>query len=194
MVSGRILPIWEKPLPGWWPTRLRGVLSIVEAEGRGEYGSADVPAGLEPCGANLIVHVSSLRELGGFWMKGRCGGTLLSDDEVQLASRFRRAGLATRYDSRVVVHHRIQAGRLTPGWLLARLYWQGISTVITRRLLGNAGSVWHELPRRAVVAVLLAPCWLVPARSAALLALRWRAAYAVGFVRAAFGWGVADLV
>ena len=43
-----------------------------------------------------------------------------------------------RYDLRIVVRHQIQAARLTPAWLLSRLYWQGVSTVLTRRLLGRS--------------------------------------------------------
>jgi hypothetical protein len=39
--------------------------------------------------------------------------------------------------------------------------------------------------------VLFAPAGLVPPRSVALLPLRWRLAYAHGFLRAFFGWRVA---
>lgn len=194
LLSGRILPAWEIPLPDWWPERLRGVLSINEAEGRGPFGSPDLPQRLEPCGANLIVHVSSLLTLGGFWTQGRCGNTLLSDDEVQLATRMREVGLSTWYDSRIVVHHHVPAGRLTPRWLLARMYWQGISAVITRRLLDRKPEIWAELPRRIAVALLFAPLWIVPRTTPWLIALRWRAAYAMGFIRAAVRWRVSDLV
>ena len=41
--------------------------------------------------------------------------------------------------TRIVVHHCIQAQRLTQKWLLQRLYWQGASTVATRRMLGSRG-------------------------------------------------------
>ena len=194
MLGGRIEPVWEKPLPDWWPAHLRGVLSIVEAEGFGPYGSPDLPERLEPCGANLIVHVPTLRMLGSFWTMGRSRSTLLSDDEVQLLRRIQRAGLAAWYDSRIVVRHQIQAGRMTPAWLLSRLYWQGISAVISRRLLGTPRAVWQELPRRIVVASLLSPFWLVPRHSGTLIALRWRAAYAAGFIRAACHWRLAGLL
>lgn len=30
LIGGRALPLWEAPLPTWWPASLRGVLSIVE--------------------------------------------------------------------------------------------------------------------------------------------------------------------
>ena len=93
-----------------------------------------------------------------------------------------------RYDSRIVVHHQIQARRLDPAWLLARLYWQGASHVLTARLLHQPDTVWRELPRRLVVGLLLAPFGLIPRHSTRLLGARWRLAYAAGFIRAAFGW------
>jgi glycosyltransferase involved in cell wall biosynthesis len=174
VLGGRILAKWEAPLPEWWPSSLRGVLSIIEHEGWGEFRTPAVPSGLEPYACNMVVHVPSLLEFGGFQTAiGRFGGVLLSDEEVQLAWRLQNAGLSVRYDSRLVVYHHIQARRLTPEWLLRRLYWQGASTVLTRRL---------------VVCALFAPAALLPRRSTRLLAARWRWVYAVGFVRAALGW------
>lgn len=150
-----------------------------------------MPRGLEPYGANMVVHVATLLAMGGFEPhSGRDGSVMLSDEEVQLAWRLQAAGYSARYDSRIMVEHQIQARRLTPAWLLSRLYWQGVSTVRTRRQLGHPGSVWRELPRRAAVAVLFAPTGLLPQGSARLLAFRWRLAYATGFLRAAFGGGM----
>jgi hypothetical protein len=140
----------------------------------------------------MIVHVLSLIAAGGFASgAGRRGSTLLSDEEVQLAWTLQDRGHSVRYDSRIVVQHQIQASRLNPEWLLSRIYWQGASTVLTRRLLRQPESVWRELPRRIAVAVLFAPVALVPRRSTILLAARWRLAYAAGFIRAALGWRVA---
>jgi glycosyltransferase involved in cell wall biosynthesis len=193
VIGGRILPRWEAPLPAWWPPDLRGVLSIIEHEGRGEYRTKALPATLEPYAANMIVHAPTLLAAGGFREAvGRYGGALLSDEEVQLAWTLQDAGHTALYDSRIVVHHQIQATRLNPAWLLSRLYWQGASTVVTRRLLGASASVWREAARRLAVFLLFAPVALVPPGSAALLALRWRLAYARGFLRAAFGWRAAD--
>jgi glucosyl-dolichyl phosphate glucuronosyltransferase len=193
LIGGRILPRWETPLPAWWPTSLRGVLSIIEHEGRGEYRTMSVPKALEPYAANMVVHVLSLLAAGGFGGSiGRFGQSLLSDEEVQLAWMLQDAGYSVRYDSRIVVHHQIQARRLEPEWLLSRLYWQGASTVLTRRLLQQPESVWRELPRRLLVACLLAPACLIPRHSTLLLAARWRVAYATGFVKAALGWRVTE--
>lgn len=193
LIGGRILPKWEAPLPPWWPASLRGVLSIIEVEGSGEYRSSDVPAGLEPYAANMVVHVLSLLAAGGFGTTiGRVGNALLSDEEVQLAWMLQDRGHSVRYDSSIVVQHQIQAARLNPDWLLSRLYWQGASTVLTRRLLHRPHSVWSELPRRIAVAALCAPAALVPRRSTRLLAARWRLAYAAGFIQAALGWRAAQ--
>jgi glycosyltransferase involved in cell wall biosynthesis len=188
LIGGRILPHWEVPLPKWWPPTLIGTLSIIEFEGEGEYRTTDLPADLEPYGANMVVHLASLRAIGGFGpTSGRIDKVLLSDEEVQLAWRLKAAGYSARYDSRIVVRHQIQTARLTPRWLLSRLYWQGFSTVLTRRVLDNPSAVWRELPRRLAVMVLMAPTALLSRNSTRFLACRWRLAYAAGFVRAALG-------
>jgi glycosyltransferase involved in cell wall biosynthesis len=193
LIGGRILPLWEAPLPRWWPAGLRGSLSIIEAEGRGEYRTGALPRGLEPYGANMVVRTTSLRAIGGFGrLSGRVGSALLSDEEVQLAWRLQDSGQSVRYDSRIVARHQIQAARLTPAWLLSRLYWQGVSTVRTRRLLGRPRDVWRELPRRVAVAALLAPAALIPRRCTRLIPCRWRFAYALGFIRAALGGAATD--
>jgi len=135
------------------------------------------------------MDISALLAAGGFGTTiGRHGDVLLSDEEVQLAWRLQDAGHPARYDSRIVVYHCIQPLRLTPAWLLSRLYWQGVSTVMTRRLLGRPGAVWWELPRRLLVVLACAPASLCRRDSPSWIGWRWRFAYARGFVRAAFRW------
>ncbi len=192
VIGGRILPSWEAPLPNWWPPSLRGVLSIIEHEGFGTYRTSELPAGLEPYAANLIVAVEPLLAIGGFGQAvGRYGDALLSDEEVQVAWALQNRGERVVYDSRIVVHHQIQARRLNAAWLLSRLYWQGASTVLTRMLLRDGHRVWRELPRRIGVLILCAPFALIPRRWTWMIAPRWRFAYAAGFVRAALGWRAA---
>lgn len=186
VLSGRVLPIWEAPLPDWWPASLRGILSIVEWDGRGEYRTGQVPRGLEPYGVNMVVDRAAMLAIGGFDERlGRTGEVLLSDEDIQLAWRLQDLGRAVQYDSRIVVHHQIQARRLTPEWLIERLYCQGASTVVSRRLLGQDVLVRREFPRRLIVEVLCEAASLVPMSSSLLIALRWRLAYARGFTRMA---------
>ena len=100
LLGGRVLPRWEAPLPPWWPGALRGVLSIVETEGQGEYRGAGLPPRLEPCGANLVVHVATLRAAGGFCAAiGRSGAALLSDrgSPSRLAAARRRVLCKVRF-------------------------------------------------------------------------------------------------
>lgn len=187
MLGGAIWPLWEAPLPIWWPQDLHGVLSIITARGRGEYRRAEVAEKLEPYGANMIVDVGALLACGGFPEAiGRNGESLLSDEEKVLAWRLQDARHAVVYDSRVVVHHQIQADRLTVRWLLSRMYWQGISRVRSERVLAPQGRMRGEVLRRCVVLGVLAPVALVPVSLAWLMGLRWRWAYARGFVRAYF--------
>jgi hypothetical protein len=184
LLGGRILPLWDRPLPAWWPASLRGVLTILEHEGAGEFRSAELPWRVEPYGANLIVERAALLAVGGFDEgAGRRGAALLSDEDVRLAWRLQAAGRSARYESRILVWHRIHASRLNPDWLLARLYWQGVSTVATRFALGEVAQLGREAARRAVVALLLLPAALVPRRSTRFLGPRWRLAYSLGYLR-----------
>ena len=186
VLGGRILPVWEKELPAWWPSRLRGVLSIIEYEGSGEYRSKALPPGLEPYGANMVVRRSVLLESGGFnEFAGRTGSVLLSDEDVQLAWGLQNTGYLVLYESRITVRHHIQPSRLNPKWLLSRLYWQGVSTVFTKRLLGEYWSIYFQLARRVFVCLILLPGFLVSRDSTKFIACRWRLAYSLGFVKAA---------
>ena len=191
VLGGRVLPVWEAPLPRWWPASLRGVLSIIEYEGAGEYRTEAVPEKLEPYGVNMVLKREPMLRVGGFAEAlGRMGLVLQSDEEVQLAWRLQDAGFSAIYDSRLVVRHSIQARRFNPEWLLSRLYWQGASTVRTRRLLGQNAQVRRDFPRRLLVeAITLPATWIVPLSSTRLLALRWRHAYARGFTRETLGLG-----
>jgi glycosyltransferase involved in cell wall biosynthesis len=186
VIGGRVLPVWEQPLPEWWPHSLRGVLSIIEWEGCGEYRSPALPASLEPYGVNMIVQRRPLLDIGGFSDGlGRFAGLLLSDEDVQVGWKLQDRGYSAWYDSRIVVLHQIQGNRMNPEWLLSRLYWQGASTVATRRMLGQPEQVWREFPRRLLVEMLTTFSDLVPKDSSRLLPFRWRLAYARGFTRMA---------
>ncbi|HEY0164557.1 MAG TPA: glycosyltransferase family 2 protein [Sphingomicrobium sp.] len=186
VVGGRVLPVWEQPLPDWWPRSLRGVLSIIEWEGRGEYRTEQVPEKIEPYGVNMAVQRAALLAAGGFVERlGRFGNLLLSDEDVQVGWRLQDAGYLAWYDSRITVQHQIQGSRMDPAWLLDRLYWQGASTVATRRILGYPHNVWREFPRRMAVELVCLPAALVPKSSTWLMPLRWRLAYARGFTRMA---------
>jgi GT2 family glycosyltransferase len=178
-LGGRILPHWEGPLPGWWPPTLRGVLTIVEWEGRGEEGR-DLPDGVAVYGANMAFRTAALQAVGGFPEElGRVGHRLLSGEEVEVLDRLRARGQRVFYDGRVTVQHSIQRERLRPDWLLSRLHWQGATDALRDRR--------HGLPRRlpgaAAKLLLQAPLLLWPPHSPTLLRARCGAAYNLGYLR-----------
>lgn len=180
-LGGRILPTWEKPLPGWWPPALRGVLTIVEWEGRGEDGR-DLPPGVAVYGANMAFRTDAIEAIGGFPEElGRVGQRLLSGEEVEVLDRLRAAGHRAVYDGSVTVRHSIQAERLAPGWLLSRLHWQGATDALRDRRRGHA----RRAPGAAAKLLLQAPLLLVPARATSLLRARCGAAYNLGYLRGA---------
>lgn len=186
LIGGAIWPLWEAPLPGWWPVALYGVLSIIDIEGQGHYSHSGVARVLEPYGANMIIHVPELLAVGGFLETiGRQGMVLLSDEEKVLTWRLQEAGHSTLYDSRIIVHHQIQCARLTVDWLLARMYWQGVSASRSGRLLRPGGRIWDEVLRRLLVFLMLAPVAVLPSSHAWAMGLRWRWAYAHGALRGA---------
>jgi len=180
-LGGRILPHWEGPLPGWWPPALRGVLTIVEWEGRGEEGR-DLPAGVAVYGANMAFRTDLLRDIGGFPEElGRVGNRLLSGEEVEVLERLRARARRVFYDGRVTVRHSIQRERLKPGWLLSRLHWQGATDALRDRRRGRA----RRAPGAAAKLLVQAPLLLFPARATSLLRARCGAAYNLGYLRGA---------
>ena len=184
VLGGKVLPVWEKPLPDWWPDSLaacspssngRAAVNSVRRRSRQE---------LEPYGVNMVVQRLPLLEMGGFADRlGRFAGLLLSDEDVQVGWKLQDRGHSAWYDSRIVVRHQIQGTRI------AGMADQ--AALLAGRL--HRGDPPH--PRRAAagVARIAAPAgggdadaaagWL-PKHSTALLALRWRLAYA----RASPGW------
>ena len=158
---------------------LRGVLSIIEAEGQGEYGSPGLPADLEPYTANMVVHVLSLLAAGGF----PSGAGRYGDRAAVGRGRAARLALAgsrdsVRYDSRIVVHHQIQAAPPDPGLAAVAAVLAGRLHRADPPIAARPDAVWRELPRRVAVAALCAPAGLMPRRSTLLIGARWRLAYA----------------
>lgn len=181
-LGGRILPVWEAPLPAWWPASLRGMLTIVEWQGFGEVGR-DLPDGVEIYGANMAFARAPLLDIGGFpEALGRVGNRLLSGEEVEVVQRLRAAGFRAFYDGAATVRHHIQRERLTPGWLLSRLLWQGATDAMRDRRQEGPGRALGAAARLALQAPLL--FW--PPASPALLRARCGAAYNLGYLRGRF--------
>ena len=91
----------KRRCPPWWPPLIARPAVDHRARGPGRIPHRRAAApGSEPYACNMVVHVTSLLDAGGFGRGiGRIGGVLLSDEDVQLAWRLQDAGLSARYDS-----------------------------------------------------------------------------------------------
>lgn len=131
-VGGQILPLYP---PGAAPNigrRWKMYLSLNE-----QTGTRDCTDKFELIAANCCFRRKALDDVGGFPEGlGRIGDVLLSGEDVMLMTRMRQSGWRIWYDSTFSVGHKIPAIRLTPPWVHARAYWEGITTVRMSRLLG----------------------------------------------------------
>jgi glycosyltransferase involved in cell wall biosynthesis len=124
IVGGRILPAWDHPPPAWLEARpfLRGPLAIMEHPMLGPV----VEAGRIPnvWGANMAFRREVFERAGLFDpRRGVTGRKLYRGEEVELLRRALAAGYRAVYDPRVVVWHRIAAGRMRRRYV-SRLYFE----------------------------------------------------------------------
>jgi glycosyltransferase involved in cell wall biosynthesis len=131
MLGGQVLPIWEAERPAWLSDGLLGYLTMVDL-GPGRK-PVDSLTGI--VGANMIVPRRLLVATGGFSIRlGRKGRSLLSNEELDLKRRLAEMGYRALYASDVRVEHHIPRERLSRRWFLRRLYWQGRSDALLRRI------------------------------------------------------------
>jgi GT2 family glycosyltransferase len=183
-LGGPIVAAWEAPCPSWWPAELVPALTVLSWGRPGRVGDGSLPPHVEPYGANMVFRTAALRAVGGFPLQlGRIGAKLLSGEEAWVMRALREAGHEIHYDPAISVTHSIQAGRLTPRWLLERQYWSGVSEAIaTARLDGHPTAAIKGL-RMVLHAGLRAPLAIWPARSPAMIRQRCALAFASGYLR-----------
>lgn len=146
MLGGQVIPIWEAERPAWLSDGLLGYLTMVDL-GPGRR-TVDSLTGI--VGANMIVPRRLLEATGGFSIRlGRKGRSLLSNEELYLKRRLADMGYHALYASEVRVEHHVACERLSRRWFLRRLYWQGRSDAMVRRIdesmsiRGRAASAWR---------------------------------------------------
>lgn len=129
VVGGRVLPRWVSARPPWLSKDLLGYLSVID------WGGETRP--LQPhewlVGCNLAFDKQILELVGGFSQAlGRTGAgqALLSNEEIEVTERIRRAGRVPIYCPEALVHHVIDPARLTRAWFRRRSAWQAVSDYI----------------------------------------------------------------
>ena len=143
-VAGRVLPLWEREPPEWFPRRngmLWGVIAILD------YGPEPAALGRRvPLGVNMGVRRGAFDRIGLLDTSlGRKPGTLLGGADREWCLRARAAGLAGWYVPDAVVHHLIPAARLTRRYFRRWFYWRGV----TRALLYARSGVDMERPEES---------------------------------------------
>ena len=124
--GGRVIPMWEKEPPEWFPrtnTVLSGVVAILD------YGPDAMEFGRRvPLGVNMAIRRQAFERVGGFDTRlGRKAGTLLGQAEREWFLRARAAGLSGYYLPDVELQHWVPANRLTKEYFRRWFYWRGIA-------------------------------------------------------------------
>jgi glycosyltransferase involved in cell wall biosynthesis len=183
-LGGRIMPHWEAPCPSWWPPELIPALTVLTWNTAGRVGDGGLPPHVEPYGANMVFRASALRAIGGFPPQlGRVGSKLLSGEELWVVRALRSAGHDVYYDPKISVTHSIQANRLTPGWLVKRQFWSGVSEAMLIRGLQPPYIGLLKAMRMALHAATHAPLAIWPHHGVAMIRRRCAFAFAFGYLR-----------
>jgi hypothetical protein len=131
MVGGRIELLWEAPRPNWMPDSCLvcyGYLNVSQTP-------ASSNNDLIVFGGNAAYPKSLLADIGGFDHRvGRKGKSLVSNDETQLWHAIKQRGYQAVYHPEILIHHHVPVARLNQRFLLRRLFWQGVSDVISESI------------------------------------------------------------
>lgn len=174
-VGGPVYPVWRCPPPAWLDPRSAITGKVLGLQDHGPnphpYGEGGTSW---PLGVNVAYRRDAFTRTGMFDGRlGRVAGTLRNQSQREWHLRARDAGLKGMYLPTMVVHHCVEAERLTRSYFRRWFYWHGVSRAIMNRtaglhlmdpestkshagerhLLGAPWSVWWHAFRSLVSAV-----------------------------------------
>lgn len=136
-VGGKVLPIWRGSRPHWLPDRPGRHWAVIALQDHGEHPlefGVTIPW---PLGVNTATKREAFDKLDLFDNRlGRTAGTLRNQAQREWHLRARAAGLRGFYVPDMIVHHVIEANRLTKRYFRRWYYWHGISRAILFAKLG----------------------------------------------------------
>ncbi len=160
----------DLPLPAWLPPDYPAVIGIMKPRPRGIFGST-FTGNLN--GGNSVFRRAVFSRVGLYSPHlGRSGKGLLSEEDAELYSRIRAAGLHGVFVPELVIFHHIPADRLTHHYHRRWCFWRGVSQGLLSR--SSSGS---DRPREPVPHLLGIPRYRLgrAAHTAVgLLTRRWR--------------------
>ena len=125
-VGGRVIGIWPAGAPPrWLHEHVRNFVAGASPQGdqARPYGPAEWPGG-----GNSLIRRQAIEAAGGFNERlGRIGDNLLSGEEVELFQQIARTGLPMIFAPDAVIHHQVHGERLRPGWIIRRMWAEGVS-------------------------------------------------------------------
>jgi GT2 family glycosyltransferase len=147
MVGGRVTPAWEGPRPAWLPDELMPMLGAYDA---GDQPRA-FPAGDFPMSGNFALPRALMQQMGGFdtrlgFDEGR-SNPLLGGEDSHLGLKVANAGLPVLYHPGAEIRHLIRGSKLTPRYLIRRLYWHGRTYVQLRHRSDGDRRGWMHVLR-----------------------------------------------
>ncbi len=123
-VGGRIIPMWPKGTPTWFPEELYWIVGC---------SYKGLPTKREPIrnpiGCNMIFRRDIFDSLGSFSTSvGRVGNKLLGHDDTEFGIRANSIkGTKIMYDPCAVVYHQVSSNRVSPKYVFKRSYAEGFS-------------------------------------------------------------------
>ena len=137
--GGRIIPVWDGPIPNW--------LSNEDIEKIGTFGGFDEgpePVALErpPYGGNIAFRREAFERYGGFRVDlGRTGGNLQGREDIELANRLFAHGERLRYEPGAVIRHPVTENRMKKSYVLRWFYWDSRSEIVDDYSLEAGASI-----------------------------------------------------
>lgn len=137
-VGGKVLPLWKGPRPSWLPNQPGPHWAVLALQDHGktsrEFGVNGLPW---PLGINTAARREAYERIDLFDNRlGRKAGTLRNQAQREWHLRARAAGMHGFYVPEMVVHHVVEAERLSKQYFRRWYYWHGISRAILFAKLG----------------------------------------------------------
>jgi len=151
--AGPVVAIWPVAPPRWLPRRNRyslAPLAMFDPQVEGDLLHEP------PFGANMAMRREVFARYGEFRVDlGRCGASLLSNEDTEFCERLLKAGEKFRFVPRAVVHHPVQESRISKPYFLrwwfdkarADVRQYGVPSNAGRRIFGVPWKLFLRLAR-----------------------------------------------
>ena len=183
--GGRIIPLWEAPLPRWL---LTSDSNITGPFGVFNLGTEPGPLKCPPFGANMAFQRRAFGKYGNFRVDlGRSGSNLQGREDLEFANRLLAKGERLRYEPGAVVSHTVPGWRMRKRYVLRWWYWYGSSEIAE---LGPPDAKWviRGIPVYLFRRLLRWTLQSMISSEACRLSCQLRVSYIVGIAVACYHW------